>query len=335
MAETMGITLSELDLNLLVALDAILREGSVSGAAHALSISQPAVSHKLGRLRMILGDPLLVRHGRGLVPTPRARELAAPLAVALQQLGDVLAPSEDFDPAAVAGVIRLASKYAGVSFLPTLVDELAISAPGLDLHILQMGGQEPQGDLAEGRSDIVIQPYLSDKVTSLSRGQTRKLAQSLYSQRLYPDPWVVLLREGHALCDVPMSPETFANTNQILVSLRGDPYGFVDSSLEAMGLKRRIALLVQSFMLGCVEVARTDMIMTTNLSIAMAMQELLPLCILPMPIDLPNGCVSQVWHQRTHADPMHAWTRRTIFECGQRIEKRVTGKAEELGIALT
>ncbi len=318
-------------MNLLLTLDAILREGSVSKAAAVLGTSQPVVSHKLNRLRDALGDPLLVRHGRGLAPTPRAQQLAAPLAAALEQLSMAVVPPDEFDPATAEGVIHLATQYAPVSFLPTLVDLFADRAPGLDLHVLQMGGEEPQVRLAEGTSDIVIQPQAGD-LRAVGRGQSFKLSETLYSQRLYDDPWVVVVREGHPLRGDTMTPARFAAIPHILVSLRGDAYGFVDRALEGLGLKRRVALLVQNFMLGCFQVARTDYLMTTNLSIALALEDLLPLRVLPVPLDMPRGFISQVWHERTHRDPAQLWIRKQIYECGCQLDARMNAVAKQRGL---
>jgi len=331
-SETKDLSLGRIDVNLLIALDAIFKEGSVSGAATRLGTSQPSISHKLGRLRELLGDPLLVRHGRGLVPTPRAAQLAEPLAAALGQLEKVLAPATTFEPTTATGVIQLACKFSGMSLVPDLVDRFSIAAPRLNMHVLQVAGEEAHDRLAMGHSDVLIQPSAGKGITSLSRGQTRKVSEHLYSQRLYTDPWVIIMREGHPLASKPLTPASFASTPQVLVSLRGDAYGFVDRVIEGIGLKRRIALLVQSFELGCVEVARTDMLMTTNLSIAMPMQRLLPLRIIPMPIDLPEPRIFQVWHERAHHDPMQKWIRRQILECGHQIEEKIVSKAASLDV---
>jgi DNA-binding transcriptional LysR family regulator len=314
--------LRALDLNLLVVLDALLQEQSISRAAERLACGQPAVSKKLATLRVVFDDPLLVRQGRQMVPTPRALQLAKPLADALGGLGRAIAPPDVFRPETARGCIRLGLRYTGVTILPELVARLHARAPGLDLHVQDMRREEPQQPLARGAVDLILQPGAGQRVTSVSRGQVRTLAPYLYSQRLYGSPWVAVVRRGHPLSRTKLTLERYVETPHILISMRGDAYGFVDAVLNRKGKSRRIALMVPSFTEAFMHAATTDYILTSHLDLALAMQPLVDVRLLELPVRISTGILSQVWHERTAADPLLRWVRQLVFEIGRELDAR-------------
>jgi DNA-binding transcriptional LysR family regulator len=314
--------LRAIDLNLLVVLDVLLQEMSISRTAERLGCGQPAVSKKLATLRVLFDDPLLVRQGRRMAPTPRALELAPELTEALGGLSRAISRPEAFDPQTAEGRVRLGLRYAGVTMLPELVARLRARAPGLDVHVRDLHHEEPQEPLARGTVDIVLQPSTGARVTSVSRGQVRTLAPYLYSQRLYFTTWMAIVRDDHPTIRKRLSLEQYVDTPHILISMRGDPYGFVDAALERQGKSRRIALMVPSFTEAYMHVARTDYLLTSHIDLALAMQPLLPLRFLKLPIRIDKGALTQVWHERTAVDPMLRWVRSVLYEIGRELDTR-------------
>ncbi|MFU8807289.1 MAG: LysR family transcriptional regulator, partial [Bradymonadaceae bacterium] len=213
--------LSSLDLNLLVALDALLEEVSVTRAAGRVGLSQSAMSHALGRLRETFDDPLLVRAGRGMTLTPRARELAEPLREALANLRQVIAPSQPFDPATSTQVFRVAAdEYALFALLPLLVERLAKVAPKVDLRIRELGQSQSQHRLETGEVDLV-----------LPLGLAEHIPQTLYRRALFKLDLVCVIREDHPRIGDTLDLDAFCAEPHMLISPRGDDVG-----VEAPGL---------------------------------------------------------------------------------------------------
>jgi DNA-binding transcriptional LysR family regulator len=307
-----------INMNLLVALDVLLEEKSVSIAAKRLGCSQPAASTRLAQLRAVFDDPLLVRDGRRLVLTPRATSLAAPLREALSRVSHAIARPDDFDPEQAEGELRIGSRFAEITFVPPLLERLARRAPGLDLRVRDVRAGDLQAMLGAGEVDVLIQPQSLERVFQITRGETARLHESFYFQRLWDEPWVCVVRADHPHVRDELTLAQYASMSHILVSPRGDAYGFVDAALEELDLRRRIALVVSDFMLACVHTTQTDYVLTTHPGVLRAVRPFLkvPLTVLPVPVELPVAVVSQVWHERTHRDPMHRWVRQQIYELG-------------------
>lgn len=318
-------SLAGIDLNLLVVLDVLLAERSVSAAARRLACGQPAISKKLATLRALLGDPLLVRQGRAMYPTPRAQELAQPLSDALRTLREALAAPSEFEPSTARGLVRLGIRYTGMTLIPELVRCVGTLAPGIDIQVLELVGRGPHELLARGDIDLIVQAAAGDGVVGIRRGgHADRLADALFQQRLYSDGWCCVVRSGHPTIRGPLTLAEYVSMPHVLMSLEGDPYGFVDAALERAGKARRIAVLVQDLMEACLLAARTDYILTTNVAVALVMRELLPLAIHAVPLELPRGHVRNVWHERTHHDPMHRWLRQQLHQVGRELDERLT-----------
>jgi DNA-binding transcriptional LysR family regulator len=252
------IDLSRADLNLLVLFEVVLEEGHVGRAADRLNLSPSAVSHGLGRLRRLLNDPLFVRTPKGVVPTDRAKELAAPIVDVLAQVRSVISTAEPFDPATSTRRFTVGAPD-GVSavFLPSLLAELRRAAPGINIGLRQLlpseGETSPErawraafADLEARAADVAIIP--SDRIPARFHHRT-----------LYEEDFVVAMRAGHPFAAAP-TLKHYCEMQHLVVSLTGDPYGFVDEVLAKEGQSRRIALTVPNFMFALAVIAETDLI---------------------------------------------------------------------------
>lgn len=286
------------DLNLLRVLDAVLTTGSATAAAKALGSTQSTVSHALSRLRDQLGDPLVVRGGRGLVPTPRGEALREPVRRSLAELAAALAPVA-FDPrTARLELVISAADYATVLLLPALAARLSTEAPGVVLVVV--GGNDPLRALEEAEADLAL-------------GTSGPVREGFYSQRLFDDTFTCVLRRGHpALASWDLA--TYASCRHVLVTPRGTPGGTVDPHLEALGYKRTVVFRVPHFLAAAHVVAGSDAICTLPSRIATSIADPLGLETRPPPLLLPGFAIHQQWHERRHADPAHRWLRRMIAE---------------------
>lgn len=293
-----GAPLAGLDLNLLVVLDALLDTGSATRAAERLGTTQSAVSHALGRLRRSLGDPLLVKGGRGLVPTPRAEALREPLRHALAGLSAALAP-ERFDAALARATFRvLAPDYTGVLLWPRVVDALLREAPGVDLVVVHPPA-DPFAALAAGEADLQL-------------GTSAPEGEGIYQQRLWDDGFSCLLRRDHPRRDAPWDLDGYCALRHVLVAPRGAPGSYVDTLLEEHGRRRVIVARVAQFVPAAHIVAGSDAIATLPARLAAVLAPPLGLLVRPPPIPLPRFTIWQQWHARHHTDPAHRWLRALI-----------------------
>jgi DNA-binding transcriptional LysR family regulator len=293
----------QIDLNLLVALDALLAEGNVTRAAERLGLSQPAMSHALNRLRALLDDPILVRTPRGMVPTPRAEELAPAIRVALDDIDRALRGSPPFDPSTSTRCFTIAAVDHGeLVILPPLLARIAAEAPGIDLLVRPLRLDEIEEELESGAVDLAFGVlYPGDNFAT-------------FRQRLFHESFVCLVRADHPKVGETLSIEEFVALDHALVGPRGRPGGFVDSELTKRGLSRRVALMVPHFLVAPMILAKSDLILTAPGRIARAFAAILPLRIVPTPFELKGFDVSQLWHERQNHDPAHAWLRGLIVE---------------------
>ncbi len=293
--------LAGVDLNLALVLHAVLEERSVSRAARRLGLSQSATSHALARLRGLLDDPVVVRTPEGLVPTPRAQQLAPFLTAGLQALDQALLCRPVFDPSTTRRNFRLgASDYAEYLLLPPLLEQIGKHAPLVDVWAVPL---RPDQDvqLATGDLDLAIGlPPASDRFAGL------------HVEPLFEERFVCLVRKGHPLTRGKLTVSRFAKARHALIAPRGRPGGAVDSALEAQGLSRRVCLAVPHFLVAPPIIARTDLVLTIARRIAQAFRGSLPLTVLDPPLPLPHFTVAMMWHERTHADPACAWLRSTM-----------------------
>ncbi len=291
------------DLNLLVTLDVLLAEGSVARAAKRLRLSPSAMSRALARLRDTLGDPLLVRAGRGLVPTPRALELRERVAQLVQDAEAVLRPAAQVDLAQLVRTFTLRSSEGFVeNFGPALIARIAEQAPGVRLHFMQ----KPDKDSTPLRNGTVdLETGVVDPDTS----------PELRTQALFRDRFVGVVRAGHPLSQGEVTPARFAAGGHIYVSRRGLDKGPIDEALNSLGLTREVVTSVAGFSTALALARASELIASVPERHTASLRDGMHSFALPLP--LPAFTVAMLWHPRMDADPAHRWLRGCLREvCG-------------------
>jgi len=288
------------DLNLLTTLDVLLAEGSVARAARRLQLSPSAMSRALARLREVSGDPLLVRAGRGLVPTPRALELRARVGPIVEEARALLRPAEGLDLKKVARTFTLRTSDGFVeNFGPALIARVEREAPGVRLRFV-LKPDKDSTPLREGSIDLD---------TGVIGGGA---GPELRTLGLFSDRFIGVVRKGHPLTRGKLTPARFAAGRHILVSRRGLEQGPIDEALAPLGLTRDIVTTVGGFGAAIALARASDLIATVperhtgNLRAR--------LFSFTLPIDLPSFTISLLWHPRQDADPAHRWLRGCVRE---------------------
>ena len=298
--------LAGIDLNLLVALAAMLEEGHVTRAARRVGVTQSAMSHSLARLRGLLDDPLFIRGPRGIVPTTRAAELAAPLARILEELDTKVLRPAAFDASRMKRRFVLASAdYAQLGLLPPLERALRERSPGSDL-LCRAAGADVDRELEAGVVEIAIGP-VGPGIATLRR------------QRLFDESFVCVVREDHPRVKKRLTLALWLELSHVQVAPRGSPGSAVDRLLAKRGLTRRVSVVVPSFLVAPFLVAESDLVLTCPARLAHALAPLLPIRLLSPPLELPGFTVSQLWHERMHSDPAHAFLRQLVAEVARTI----------------
>jgi DNA-binding transcriptional LysR family regulator len=291
--------LSGVDLNLLVVLDALLDTRSVKRAAARVALSPSATSHALGRLRDLLGDPLLVRAGRHMVLTPRAEAIKPRVQRLLQETGALLRSDEPVDPGTLRRSFRISSNdYAEMIVVRALSVALARSAPGVDLYSRHLDGN-PTEPLRSGASDLALGVFFD-------------LPADIHRTSLFHEEFVCVLRKDHPALKRKLTLERYVSLEHVLIAPRGEPRGVVDMHLERQGLSRRIARTVASFEIAPFLIPETDYVLTLAARVAKRLARRLGLAIRTPPIELPGFEASLVWHRRFEDDPAHRWLREQI-----------------------
>jgi DNA-binding transcriptional LysR family regulator len=295
------------DLNLLVTLDVLLAEGSVARAAQRLRLSPSAMSRALARLRAATGDPLLVRAGRGLVPTPRALELRGRVSQLVEDGEAVLRPAEALDPKRLARTFTLRTSEGFVeTFGPDLIARAGKEAPGVRLRFVQKMNKDST-PLRDGTVD------LETGVVGASTGP------EVRAQALFRDRFVGVVRWGHALSKGAISPARYAAGRHIGVSRRGLDKGPIDEALAPLGLERNIVTTVGGFATALALARDTDLIASVPERHTAGLRA--GMHSFPLPVDAPEITVSLLWHPRLDADPAHRWLRGCVREvCADRAE---------------
>ncbi|MEM7437242.1 MAG: LysR family transcriptional regulator [Myxococcota bacterium] len=300
--------LSELDLNLLVTLDALLEARSVTATAEHFGVTQSAMSHRLARLRQFFDDPILIPTGDSLVLTHRAQQMREPLRAALANLRDAVVPEAAFDPAKAQRSFTLAGvDMVELLLLPTLLAHLDEEAPGIQVAMAGRQGLV-QDALARGRADILIAPG-HKAVPGVQMGETAGIRQ----RKLFDEGFAVMARRGHPRLRNSLTLKRYLAEGHVLVAPEGQPGSIVDVRLAQEGKQRRVAARVAHFLSAPFLVARTDHLLTCPAGLATSVYEELGLSVFKPPISLPSTPIFLYWHERTHKDPGHRWLRELIL----------------------
>ncbi len=313
-----------LDLNLLRILDTVLTERSLTRAAQQLSMTQPAVSNAMKRLRSTLGDELVQRSGFGVEPTPRALLIWPAVRSALQSLEHTLSPG-GFDPATSDATFILAMADAtAAELMPSLVETIEASAPGISMRVLPLVTRDPRRLLASEEIHLAVGHFpavLADITAQTQAGKAMAGQAADFSHdRLYDGDYVCVMRSGHPLAKKRvLSLDQFCAAHHLLVSFSGRPFGFVDEALAGLSRSRRIVLTVNQFFTAGRVVARSDLLTVLPRHFVSVADSAHDLVIRELPFAMPVVHVDSLWHSRQSPQAAHTWLRRQVQLAAQHV----------------
>jgi DNA-binding transcriptional LysR family regulator len=295
--------IADLDLNLLVVLDALLRTRSVSGAARMLGMSQPATSLALQRLRKAFGEPLFVRTARGIHPTPYAEGLRAPLEAILDRIRADLLQQPTFDPANVERSVTFNMQDIGeLVFLPRILERLSALAPGVHVRTVNL-------------PTSYIEPALRAGEVDLALGHFPELDHAaLFQQRLFTHSFICLVREGHPTIGSEMTRRQFTEGRHAVVHPSGQLNDTLESELATQGLTRQIAVRIEHFLAVPTILSQSDLICTVPYAIGASLAKLGDIKLVRPPFKAKPRVVRQHWHSRFHHDAANRWLRGVVAE---------------------
>jgi DNA-binding transcriptional LysR family regulator len=298
--------LRNIDLNLLVTLEALLSEQHVTRAAQRLALSQSAVSTQLNKLRDLFGDRLFVPLARGVVPTQRALDLQAPLKRLLSELDAFVSHGKSFDAATTDEQFHLASTGAlHFTFCVPLARRVREQAPGLRLALHQLDLSQAASKLEHGELDLVL------STTSL-------VDPGWKIHKVLQERFVTVMRRDHPAASKPMGLDEFCALDHLLVSPQAGGFvGAVDNVLQALGRSRKVVMSVQNFLVVPHILQATDMVATLPWRLSQGFPD--SLCVIEPPIDIPRFTVCTAWHPRSQSDPLNQWVRDAISQIGEQL----------------
>jgi DNA-binding transcriptional LysR family regulator len=290
----------DIDLNLLTALDVLLRERSVTLAAGKLGLSTSAMSRTLSRLRESLGDPVLVPAGRAMVLTPHAEAIAEQVHALSTGAHAVLRPPPPVDPRKMEREFTLRANEAFTQlYAAKLSAAVSAAAPGVRLRFVPKPDKDI-GPLRDGTIDLEI------GVISEEPGELR-------AQTLYHDSYVGVARTGHPLFDRPVTPERLCDWGHVMFARRRGTPSPADEALAKLGLSRRVTVIVPGFPAVIAVVSASDLLGLVPRSASLALPGY-EIALFELPIVIPELVISQIWHPRMDADAGHRWLRSMVFE---------------------
>ncbi|TMK49821.1 MAG: LysR family transcriptional regulator [Alphaproteobacteria bacterium] len=299
--------LNSLDLNLLIALDALLKEANVSRAAMRIGLSQPAASHALQRLRDLIGDPLLVRTGARMELTLRAQALRGPLAQVLDQVRGLFVP-EDFDAARSERQFRLMMPDLAVELLmPPLMEKITQAAPNVRIDVVPWRG-----------SAIFTAEFARTIDLVISIGNA---FSGFHRQRLYTDSDMLAVRRGHPAGTNLKKRDAFLNARHVAVVGRGQAEDLIDTWLRGKGIERRIALVVPGYIQALHVTARTDLVAFVPRRLIAALSRQLSLVSVTPPLDPGIDEQFMFYPTRAQMDPGSIWLRKLMLETGRELDR--------------
>jgi DNA-binding transcriptional LysR family regulator len=294
--------ISRVDLNLFIVFAAIYDEGSVTRASQKLNLTQPAISHALGRLRQLFDDPLFERQGHAMVSTPLARSIIEPVRLSLRGFEVTLNKLDRFDPAASRKQFNLALRdVLESSVLPPLMKRVTEMAPHVDIAAIQADRRELESELAAGTLDVAIDALLP-------------LSSDILHTRIETDTTVVVAHKDHPVVRGSIDLETYLQQDHILATSRRKGPGLEDFELSRLGLQRRVRLRCQHYFAACRVVSQTNLLLTMRERYARVANEQFGNQIMPFPLDLPSFDAHLYWHANVDGDPANLWLREQIIQ---------------------
>jgi len=295
--------ITDVDLNLLVVFDALLRHRSVSGAARALQMSQPATSFALNRLRKMFGEPLFVRTSRGIHPTPYAESLAAPLEAILDRIRADLLQQPTFDPSTERRSVTFNMQDIGeLVFLPRILSRLNKLAPGLQLRTVNLPAPLLEPALRSGEVDIAL-GYFPDLT-----------AAALFQQRLFSHSFVCIVRADHPTIKDEMTRRQFLDGLHAVVHPAGHMNDSLEAELQSQGLTRKVSMRIEHFLAVPTILSQSDLIFTVPYAIGEELAKLADIKLVKPPFKAKPRIIKQHWHARFQHDGANRWLRSVVAE---------------------
>jgi DNA-binding transcriptional LysR family regulator len=294
--------LEDIDLNLLVVFNQLMKERKVSAVADNLGLGQPAVSNALARLRKLFDDPMFLRTPSGMQPTPFADQLAESVGYALAMIHGAVNEKSTFNPATSTRSFSVAMTDIGeIYFLPTLMQAIQRCAPAIAISTVHSATDNLKGSLEAGQIDLAI-------------GFLPQLTAGFFQQRLFSQRYVLMYRNGHQLGKQDISSDDFFNADHVGIVSAGTGHGKIDALLDSGERKRRIRLKVPHFVAVPHILQSTDMVATVPLRLAEKMANTFALTYTPHPIALPEIAINLFWHAKHNKDPANQWLRGLVFD---------------------
>ena len=300
-----------LDLNLLRVFDEVMAEGSLTRAARNLSLTQPAVSNALRRLRETLGDELVQRSGQGMAPTPRARAIWPAVREALAQLQSSMIPNEFVPAEANTSFVLAMSDATAAELIPGLTETLEKQAPRVTLRVVPLTTRDPRSMLDEEACDLAVGYFPSMLADLTARTQSGE-PQPFFHQRLFTGEYVCVMRKDHPLAQGPLTIDAFCAARHMLVSFSGRPFGFIDEALATLGRERFVVLTVNQFFTAARVVANANLLTVLPLHFLKVTGFADQLVFRPLPFEVSPVLVDAVWHRRNQQRSSHVWLREVV-----------------------
>lgn len=308
--------LQDIDVNLLVVFHLLYRERKTILVAEQLGITQPSVSHALGRLRKVLGDPLFERSARGLQPTPFADRIAEPVAYALATLQDAINFQDSFDELNSTRTFTVSMTDIGeIYFLPRLLPYLAVHAPGVRLTTVRNSISNLKEQMEAGQVDLAV-------------GLLPQLGPGFFQRRLFTQPYVCLMRKEHPMAQGPFGLEEFKRAKHAVIVAHGTGHGQVEDLLVKSGIPRSTQLQLPHFVAVPYIIAAVDLIVTVPEKLAERTAERFELVIRRHPVALPEAPINLFWHRRFHHDAGNKWLRSLLVDMFSESDKPRSDLAE-------
>lgn len=298
-----------LDLNLLKIFIVVHREKNISHAAEKLGMSQSSLSHYVRKLREQLDDPLFVKSGHGVVPTPRADLLIAPIEKAINSIQSIVTESSSFECQHQARTFVLSmSDFGEFVILPKLIEKLTKISPNIEIKVVPSDVTTLEKSLFDGEVDLAI-------------GYLPMINEKFRSQRLVKVDWVSVVRSGHPILQEEMTAENFSKYPHASFTRRaGRNFTDIDVALDKLGLSRKVVLEVPSFVTLPQIVSRSNFVTTVPRQMIDYLSSHREICLIEPPLILDAIFMNQYWHERLHNDPSHTWFRSVLFELFQNPE---------------